>query len=72
MTCDACLAAEKQPTLDDFRSRCMSCEARALAVTGCGLVTEDAAQRLFGDRRDEGLRLVGEWVARMKRARARA
>ena len=68
MTCPSCTEALRNPRADTFTSGCMSCEARALAVTRADLVEDyrGAVERVFGKRAKEGHRLVKEWLARVK------
>ena len=72
MTCPACAEAERNPRADTFTNGCLSCEARALAVTRADLVEDyrGAAERVFGDRFKEGHALVKEWLARVKQRRS--
>lgn len=66
--CPSCTAAMHNPRADTFTAGCMSCEARALAVTRADLVEDyrGAVERVFGERAKEGHRLVKEWVQRVK------
>lgn len=68
MTCPSCTEALRNPRADTFTNGCMSCEARALAVTRADLVEDyrGAVERMFGDRAKDGHRLVKEWVQRVK------
>lgn len=70
MTCQSCQRAQSDPTRDDFQNDCMSCEARALAVTGSSIVSEETLVRLFGESRDDGLRLFSEWAGRMRKVKS--
>lgn len=71
MTCPSCQAAQAQPNAAQFSPGCLSCEARAMAVTRADLLEDytGAAKRMFGDRAKEGHALVKEWLHRMKRHR---
>lgn len=71
MTCPSCQAAKDQPKAAQFSPGCLSCEARAMAVTRADLLEDytGAAKRLFGDRGKEGHALVKEWLQMMKRHR---
>lgn len=71
MTCPSCTAAQHNPRADEFANGCLSCEARAMAVTRADLLEgyQGAAKKLFGDRLKEGHALVKEWLARMKQRR---
>lgn len=70
--CPQCTAAQRKPTLDEFAPGCISCEARALAVTRGDLLDgyRGAAERIFGDRLREGHQLVKSWLATMRQAEA--
>ena len=70
--CPACTAAEQHPTREEFAAGCISCAARALAVTRADLLEDyrGAVQRLFGDQAKAGHELVKRWLARVKQARA--
>lgn len=70
--CPQCSDAMRNPTWHLFKVGCMSCEARALAVTRADLVEDyrGAVERVFGERAKEGHRLVKEWVQRVKQRRA--
>lgn len=71
MTCPSCTEALRNPRADTFTSGCMSCEARALAVTRADLIEDyrGAVERVFGERAREGHVLVKEWVQRVKQRR---
>ncbi len=71
MTCPACTAAERNPRADEFANGCLSCQARAMAVTRADLLEDyqGAAQRLFGDKFKEGHALVKQWLAKVKQRR---
>lgn len=71
MTCQACTAAEQQPRANDFASGCISCKARAMAVTRADLLEDyqGAARRMFGDQVKEGHTLVKQWLQRIKAVR---
>jgi len=71
MTCPACQAAEQLPRVDEFRTGCISCQARAMAVTRADLLEDyhGAARTMFGDRIKEGHAMVKQWLQRMKQRR---
>jgi hypothetical protein len=71
MTCPACQAAEQLPRVDSFTSDCLSCKARAMAVTRADLLEDyqTAARTIFGDKIKEGHALVKVWLQRMKQRR---
>jgi len=71
MTCPACQAAEQLPRVDSFTSGCISCKARAMAVTRADLLEDyqGAARRMFGDQVKEGHALVKQWLQRIKQRR---
>lgn len=72
MTCPDCTAAQRDPTRDGFACGCISCEARALAVTRADLLPHyrDAAAKVFGPRLREGHQLVKSWLATLRQAEA--
>lgn len=72
MTCPSCQAAQAQPNAAQFSPGCLSCEARAMAVTRADLLEDytGAAKRMFGDRAKEGHALVKEWLQRIKANRS--
>lgn len=75
MHCRACARAEHDPTRDDFARGCMSCEARALASLGAHVESLErrcvtpqyraTLEALFGERWEEGHRLVRHWGAKI-------
>lgn len=71
MTCPSCTAAMRNPQADTFAAGCMSCEARALAVTRADLIEDyrGAVERVFGERAKEGHKLVKEWLQMVKQRR---
>ena len=81
MTCDACTAAESQPNAATFGQGCTSCLARALAVTGAhlesqqaGAMTEQyrtALAKCFGEAWKEGHEMVKGWGAKVRQTKAR-
>lgn len=74
MTCHSCTAAELQPLADGYVAGCLSCAARAMAVTRADLLPNyrDAAKRLFGDQVKDGHELVKRWLSVMRQKKARA
>ena len=72
MTCISCKRAEAHPTSNEFCADCLSCKARAMAVTRADLIPDyqTAARTIFGDKIKEGHALVKVWLQRMKRSRA--
>lgn len=67
MTCDACTDAEDAPRAVDFGPDCISCKARALALTTWEGQDIDAALRiLFGKQRQQGEELLKQWRARLR------
>ena len=74
MTCKACQSAERDPMADTFTSGCLSCQARAMAVTGGHMLPpgqyHQACRKVFGERIDEGKPLVDGWAKRVRQARA--
>lgn len=70
--CPACTAAERNPRADEFANGCLSCQARAMAVTRADLLEDyrHAAERLFGDKVKEGHALVKRWLGLVKQRRA--
>lgn len=71
MTCQQCTEAMRNPRADTFSAGCMSCEARALAVTRSDLIEDyrGAVELVFGERAKEGHKLVKEWLQRVKQRR---
>lgn len=71
MTCPACQAAEQLPRSATFTPGCMSCQARAMAVTRADLLDDyqGAARTMFGDRIKEGHAMVKQWLQRMRAVR---
>ena len=69
--CPACASATRNPTADEFKSGCMSCQARALAVTRADLLDDyqGAARTVFGDKFKEGHALVKRWLQMVKQRR---
>lgn len=75
MTCRACTDAMREPTRDEFRRGCRSCEARALASIGAHVESLElrcitpqyraTLEALFGERWEEGHRLVRHWGAKI-------
>lgn len=80
MTCEACVEAKSQPNAPSFTPGCESCQARALAVIGAHLESEEAKTmteqyrtalgKCFGERWKEGHEMVKEWGAKVRRSRA--
>lgn len=80
MTCDDCTDAEKQPNMPSFKPGCTSCLARALAVTGAhldsqqaGAMTEQyrtALDKCFGEAWKEGHEMVKGWGVKVRQKRA--
>lgn len=66
--CPSCTEALRNPRADTFTSGCMSCQARALAVTRADLIDDykGAVQKVFGDQHKQGHALVKEWLQRVK------
>lgn len=78
MSCDQCIkAANENPRLNAFSNGCMSCDARALAVTGAHLESAQAGsmtahyrsvlEKVFGESWREGHALVRTWVGVMNK-----
>lgn len=74
MTCDACARAMEKPTTARMEDGCDSCRARALAVTRVDLLgrirAREAIAKVFGDRAEQGEKLVRQWLQRLKQAEA--
>lgn len=81
MTCKACTDAEREPTRDEFRRGCRSCEARALASIGAHVESLElrcitpqyraTLEALFGETWKEGHELVKQWAQKITSAAAR-
>ena len=69
MTCRQCTAAERDPRRDEFGVGCISCDARALACVAAS-TSRETLQAVFGERREEGLRLVRQWAAKIRKTMA--
>lgn len=71
MTCQPCTDAEQHPRSATFAPGCVSCQARAMAVTRADLLEDyqTAARTIFGDKIKEGHALVKVWLQRMKQRR---
>ena len=76
MKCEACTTSEADPLNDaHWQAGCIGCEARALASIGAHVESLDrraltpayhsALERLFGQRWEEGHRLVKAWHERI-------
>lgn len=81
MTCAECTDARTDPTRDFYTGQCISCQARALAVTGDRaalsidpLEPEAAATmfRLFGEKWPDHLPAVRWWIRRIRQVEAQA
>jgi hypothetical protein len=70
--CPQCAAAQREPKRDEFAVGCISCDARALAVTRADLLPEyrTAAERVFGERLREGHQLVRSWLSTLRQCEA--
>ena len=69
MTCMRCIAAERDPRRDEFGVGCISCDARALALVAVS-ASRETLGKVFGERREEGLRLVRQWAAKIRKTMA--
>lgn len=75
-TCQACKNAQTYPRSDEWESGCLSCNARALAVTGANLASRELQQAtpeylsvleaMFGPDYREGAALVAQWADRIE------
>lgn len=74
MNCPQCIAADAEPTRNEFRNGCLSCQARALAVTRVDQLGRTQAlaaiAQVFGEQAQEGEAMVREWLGKMRQARA--
>lgn len=80
MTCRSCAIAEAQPNAAQFSPGCDNCTARALAVTGAHLESEDigymtpqyrtALDKCFGEAWKQWHEVVKEWGAKVRRKKA--
>lgn len=78
MTCEACQAAEKNPSTGRYHADCPECKARAVAhgreafdASAAGKMTSEykqALQRLFGDDWEAGHLRVKAWKRKIKGA----
>lgn len=80
MMCPACAAAQSTPNRDGFEQDCISCKARALAVTGAHLESAErggitpqyraSLEMMFGaDKWREGHEMVKGWATKIRRGR---
>lgn len=73
MNCAACTDAQSDPTRDEFANGCLSCQARALAVTRVDQLGRTQAlaaiAQVFGEQAQEGESMVREWLGKMRQRR---
>ena len=79
MICSSCTDARSDPTRDYYSAHCVSCQARALAVTGNreALMTDPIGHeqgavmlRLFGESWRDSLGTVRWWISRIRQREA--